>query len=297
MKSIILYDANGRKVKPHHRRRSTPKVIGYVLYQTEEIAIIATLKTRNRKTGKMIQIWIINRNISPMDALQSGASSAICFDCPHMGDGTGKKRTCYVNLRYVQAVWKAYQRGRYEYLPMSEYARVFAGKAIRFGAYGEPVLLPIAHVEALAAVASRWTGYTHQWRRAEFAAYRAFLMASCDSERDARVQSTAAEALAIMLQGYNRRGELAQLTADATPEASRVLLQALVVGSIGYCLGIAMTAAFFEITKNNLDLRGFYLLPQIMGLVAGAVLVIILLASAVSVRRVAVLEPAVVFRG
>jgi hypothetical protein len=34
-----------------------------------------------------------------------------------------------------------------------------------------------------------------------------------------------------------------------------------------------------------------------MGLVAGAVLVIILLASAVSVRRVAVLEPAVVFRG
>ena len=76
-----------------------------------------------------------------------------------------------------------------------------------------------------------------------------------------------------------------------------VLLQALVVGSIGYCLGIAMTAAFFEITKNNLDLRGFYLLPQIMGLVAGAVLVIILLASAVSVRRVAVLEPAVVFRG
>jgi len=76
-----------------------------------------------------------------------------------------------------------------------------------------------------------------------------------------------------------------------------VLLQALVVGSIGYCLGIAMTAAFFEITQDNLDLRGFYLLPQIMGLVAGAVMVIILLASAVSVRRVAVLEPAVVFRG
>ncbi len=76
-----------------------------------------------------------------------------------------------------------------------------------------------------------------------------------------------------------------------------VLLQAFVVGSIGYCLGIAMTAAFFELTKDNLDLRGFYLLPEIMGLVAAAVLVIILLASAVSVRRVAVLEPAVVFRG
>jgi putative ABC transport system permease protein len=76
-----------------------------------------------------------------------------------------------------------------------------------------------------------------------------------------------------------------------------VLLQAFVVGTVGYCLGIAMTAAFFESTKGNLDLRGFYLLPEVMGLVAAAVLVIILLATMFSIRRVAVLEPAVVFRG
>jgi putative ABC transport system permease protein len=76
-----------------------------------------------------------------------------------------------------------------------------------------------------------------------------------------------------------------------------ILLQATVVGLIGYCIGIAMTAAFFELTQNNLDLRGFYLLPEIMGGVAIAVLLIIFLASIISVRRVAVLEPAVVFRG
>jgi putative ABC transport system permease protein len=76
-----------------------------------------------------------------------------------------------------------------------------------------------------------------------------------------------------------------------------ILLQAVVVGAIGYCIGIAMTAAFFEATKNNLDLRGFYLLPEIMAGVGIAVLVIVMLASVISVRRVAVLEPAVVFRG
>jgi putative ABC transport system permease protein len=76
-----------------------------------------------------------------------------------------------------------------------------------------------------------------------------------------------------------------------------ILLQAFVVGVIGYCLGIAMTAAFFEVTKDNLDLRGFYLLPQVMGGVAVAVMLIVALASVLSVRRVAVLEPAVVFRG
>src|SRR6266567_8621991 len=36
-----------------------------------------------------------------------------------------------------------------------------------------------------------------------------------------------------------------------------ILLQALMVGTIGYSIGIAMTAAFFEITKGILDLRGF----------------------------------------
>lgn len=76
-----------------------------------------------------------------------------------------------------------------------------------------------------------------------------------------------------------------------------ILMQAFIVGGIGYCLGIAMTAAFFEATKSNLDLRGFYLLPQIMAGVGVAVMLIVVLASVISVRRVAVLEPAVVFRG
>lgn len=76
-----------------------------------------------------------------------------------------------------------------------------------------------------------------------------------------------------------------------------IIMQAVIVGAIGYCLGIAMTATFFEVTKDNLDLRGFRLLPQIMAGTAGAVFMIIFLASAVSVRRVIVLEPAVVFRG
>jgi putative ABC transport system permease protein len=76
-----------------------------------------------------------------------------------------------------------------------------------------------------------------------------------------------------------------------------ILMQALIVGAIGYGIGISMTAAFFEATKDNLDLRGFRLLPEIMMGTGAAVLVIVILASIVSVRRVVVLEPAVVFRG
>jgi putative ABC transport system permease protein len=76
-----------------------------------------------------------------------------------------------------------------------------------------------------------------------------------------------------------------------------IVLQALMVGVIGYSIGIGMTAAFFEITKDNLDLRGFSLLWQIAAGTGGTVLMIVILASLMSIRRVLVLEPAVVFRG
>jgi putative ABC transport system permease protein len=76
-----------------------------------------------------------------------------------------------------------------------------------------------------------------------------------------------------------------------------ILLQALLVGVIGFSIGIGMTAAFFEITKNNLDLRGFRLLWQVATGTGLTVMFIVLAASLLSVRRVLVLEPAVVFRG
>jgi putative ABC transport system permease protein len=76
-----------------------------------------------------------------------------------------------------------------------------------------------------------------------------------------------------------------------------ILLQALLVGVIGFSIGIGMTAAFFEITKNNLDLRGFRLLWQIAAGTGVTVMLIVFLASLLSVRKVLVLEPAVVFRG
>jgi putative ABC transport system permease protein len=76
-----------------------------------------------------------------------------------------------------------------------------------------------------------------------------------------------------------------------------ILLQASTVGGIGYSIGIWMTAAFFEVTRDIIDLRGFFLPWQIAAGTAAAVLVIVALASLMSIRKALVLEPAVVFRG
>jgi putative ABC transport system permease protein len=74
------------------------------------------------------------------------------------------------------------------------------------------------------------------------------------------------------------------------------LLQALTVGAIGYGLGIGLAAAFFESTKHITHLAGLVIPWQVLVGVGVAVLVIVLLSSLMSLRRVLVLEPAVVFR-
>ncbi len=76
-----------------------------------------------------------------------------------------------------------------------------------------------------------------------------------------------------------------------------ILLQALVVGAIGYSLGMGMAASFFAIFVHKIATRGIVLLWQVMLGDALVVLLIVTVASLMSIRRVLVLEPAVVFRG
>jgi len=75
-----------------------------------------------------------------------------------------------------------------------------------------------------------------------------------------------------------------------------ILTQAVVVGVLGYGIGMGLAAAFFEFTKDVPALAGFHMYWQVMAGTAVAVLFIIILASLLSIRRVLVLEPAIVFR-
>ena len=77
-----------------------------------------------------------------------------------------------------------------------------------------------------------------------------------------------------------------------------VASQALVVAFVGYGFGLGLASGFFEGVNQPLsELKGFWLPWQVAAMVAVATLVIVLLASVVSLRRVLLLDPAVVFRG
>lgn len=78
--------------------------------------------------------------------------------------------------------------------------------------------------------------------------------------------------------------------------ARMILLQATIVGVLGFSSGVGLAALFFETTNDVPHLRGFYMPWQIFAGTGAAVVLIVVLASLLSLRRVFVLEPAVVFR-
>jgi len=75
-----------------------------------------------------------------------------------------------------------------------------------------------------------------------------------------------------------------------------ILLQASVVGAIGYAIGMGLSATFFVVARTDAT-RGIEMLWQTMAITAGIVLFIVAAASLLSIRKVLVLEPAMVFRG
>jgi len=76
-----------------------------------------------------------------------------------------------------------------------------------------------------------------------------------------------------------------------------ILLQAFAAAALGFSLGTGIAAAFFEITRQQLATRGIVLLWQNVGITAGCIFFVVIVASVLSIRRVLVLEPAAVFRG
>lgn len=141
---------------------------------------IATMESRNGKTGNMIQTFIVRADQHPLEALSTGADSAICGDCALRGS-PDEPRLCYVDVgKSVAQVWSAWVRGSYPLVTPDEARAAVAGRIVRMGSYGDPFAIRRSAWDWVKA-ADGWTGYSHQWRRANAQWLRAFTMASVDS--------------------------------------------------------------------------------------------------------------------
>lgn len=135
--------------------------------------------SRNAKTGPMIQLFFLRSGVRPDVAQRLGADDAICGNCPlrwALAKLT-KAVSCYVTVvQSVLSTWKAHIGARVRF------PRVLR-RPVRLGAYGDPASAPVGILRSLVALSGRWTGYTHQWKRAP--ELRTLCMASVDTPAQA----------------------------------------------------------------------------------------------------------------
>ena len=143
---------------------------GPSLIDGKPIVAIAQVDSGNRKTGNMVQTWILRSDIDPITASRTGADSSICGDFPHKGKpnnnakGWATDRTCYVNLLFApNGVYKAYKRGIYSTMQGHDNIRAIGLlRGVRLGSYGDPMAVPSYVWESLCSGAEYVTAYTHQ---------------------------------------------------------------------------------------------------------------------------------------
>jgi hypothetical protein len=167
---------------------------GYTIYRGPSlldgspIAVVALLGSSNRKTGNMVQTYIIRTDMRPVEAVQTGADAAICGDCKHRPSKGG---ACYVVVAQgPTVVYKTLAAGKYPDASPEEVGAMVAGRMVRLGTYGDPAAVPASVWNALVAQAAGRTGYTHQWNNAALPAeHRASIarvtMASVDNAIEA----------------------------------------------------------------------------------------------------------------
>lgn len=141
-------------------------------YDGEQIIAILVKPSgkSNRKTGAVVQQYILRADIDPSHASRIGADFSVCGNCKHRGEpapnktsGVADSRTCYVQLfQGPLGVYKAFKRGNYIAAETIEQVREFIGDSmLRLGTYGDPASLPDGLNELLISFSHAHTSYTH----------------------------------------------------------------------------------------------------------------------------------------
>jgi hypothetical protein len=144
---------------------------GPSLIDGKPIVAIATWSKRNRKTGGMLQTYILVDDIDPRVANKSGADYSICGNCPFKGiphnepdKALAKDRKCYVRIdQGPLSVYKTLARGVYpEIRGHKAIADLGRGRMVRIGTYGDGAAVPSYIWDSLISEAAGHTAYSHQ---------------------------------------------------------------------------------------------------------------------------------------
>ena len=156
-------------------------------FNNERIVVLASLFSKNEKTGPMIQVWIIRQDRNPVDSMMQGKENATCGDCPLQHKASGGFGLCYVNKLFTIGVWQAWKRGGYPKFNPLKHSKYFINRSLRWGAYGDPAMFPVADLSHIFRLVRGWTGYTHAWRHPFAQDWKPYLMASVETPEGQKI--------------------------------------------------------------------------------------------------------------
>jgi hypothetical protein len=142
---------------------------GPSLIDNKPIIVVAIEKSNNKKTGDVVQTYILRADIDPLLANRTGEDYSICGECPLKGipsnkeKGTAISRKCYVSLHQAPlGIYKKFKNNGYE-LCDNKIKRNSLGynRIVRVGSYGDGAAVPQYVWDELVEYASGHTAYTH----------------------------------------------------------------------------------------------------------------------------------------
>jgi hypothetical protein len=199
----------------------------------EPILVLLVHASGNGKTGPMSQTYILRADMTPLDAVQTSATSAICGDCPWQQNGCYAERS--KGLISISARALATRGTAYTDISLAQAAESLRGRMLRLGAYGDPAAVPVAVWAQLCAAASGWTGYTHQWRKCD-AALREYCMASCETA-DGANDAQARGWRTFRVRAVSSSGAIEQLAASEIVCPASAERDLITCSACGLCAG------------------------------------------------------------
>jgi hypothetical protein len=222
------------------------------------IIVVATYTGSNGKTGRVVQTYIIRKDMNPLKANKSGADFSICGNCPMRGEPTKKrarkqaeKRRCYVVLAQGPLnVYRAFHRGVYSDACGHQATAILGnGRKVRLGTYGDPAAVPSYVWDSLLSGATKHMGYSHQSGTAGAAFNPKYMMVSADN---------ADQAMAAWFVGFRtfrvlRQGE----TPIAGQEIDCPSSRGVHCADCGLCAGTSIVAKSITIPAHGAGLTHF----------------------------------------
>jgi len=174
-----------KDIKYIYRLGNTVNVLNAKVSQNSKIGIGYIIQTYHYSIEQVMDASLVN-------------DKASCLDCPlSYNQNNGKSGGCYTHKGMQLMGLKSMLRGLNRKLnTINEFKQSdffnFVNKVkatnkvdlVRFGAYGEPILLPLKVVEVLSGLSQKTTGYTHQWNKPQYQKYNKFFMSSTHTETE-----------------------------------------------------------------------------------------------------------------